>query len=225
MALAQRILTPAVQVARPVPACSRISKRSAVVVHASIASGAADASRRQVLSMGVIGVAAVLAPQAAFAASGKAPGGFNAYEDTLDNYKFVYPFGWQEVSVSNTDIVFKDIVEPLESVSMTKTVTDKNDITEFGDIKEVAETLVNKVLTVPTQEVKLISTNQRELNGHNYYEFEFTVKAGNYNRHQLAVVAASKGTFYTLTTGANERRWDKMKDRLQTTIRSFMLII
>lgn len=31
------------------------------------------------------------------------------------------------------------------------------------------------------------------------------------------------GKFYTLTTGANERRWDKMKDRLQTVIESFKI--
>ncbi len=32
------------------------------------------------------------------------------------------------------------------------------------------------------------------------------------------------GTFYTLTTGSNERRWDRMKDKLQTTVRSFQLL-
>jgi photosystem II oxygen-evolving enhancer protein 2 len=32
------------------------------------------------------------------------------------------------------------------------------------------------------------------------------------------------GRFYTLTTGANERRWGKMKDKLKTTIRSFSLV-
>jgi hypothetical protein len=29
------------------------------------------------------------------------------------------------------------------------------------------------------------------------------------------------GKFYTLTTGANERRWEKMKDKLQMVIDSF----
>lgn len=32
------------------------------------------------------------------------------------------------------------------------------------------------------------------------------------------------GKFYTLTTGANEKRWGKMKDKLSTTVRSFSLI-
>jgi len=32
------------------------------------------------------------------------------------------------------------------------------------------------------------------------------------------------GKFYTLTTGANERRWSKIKDRLKTSVRSFLLL-
>ncbi len=29
------------------------------------------------------------------------------------------------------------------------------------------------------------------------------------------------GKFYTLTTGSNERRWDKMRDKLNTIVKSF----
>jgi hypothetical protein len=57
--------------------------------------------------------------------------------DQADNYQFLYPFGWQEVSVATADVVYKDVVEPLESVSVTITDTDKGDITEFGEISEV----------------------------------------------------------------------------------------
>lgn len=59
-------------------------------------------------------------------------------EDLQDSYKFLYPFGWQEVAVSGADVVYKDVVEPLESVSVTLTATDKNDITEFGDLQTVS---------------------------------------------------------------------------------------
>lgn len=31
------------------------------------------------------------------------------------------------------------------------------------------------------------------------------------------------GKFYTLTTGANERRWGKMKDKLETVVDSFKI--
>lgn len=54
-----------------------------------------------------------------------------------DNYQFLYPFGWQEVAVGTADVVYKDVVEPLESVSVTMTTTEKKDITEYGEIQEV----------------------------------------------------------------------------------------
>lgn len=34
---------------------------------------------------------------------------------------------------------------------------------------------------------------QRELNGHNYYEFEYTAKNPRFTRHSLAVVVANDG--------------------------------
>lgn len=67
-----------------------------------------------------------------------APRGFNPVQDLNDNYQFLYPFGWQEVTVGGVDVVYKDVVEPLESVSVTITPTDKKDVTEFGDIADVS---------------------------------------------------------------------------------------
>lgn len=185
---------------------------------------AGDVSRRQLLqlvSLPTVGLALADAAQAA----GKAPKGFNPVVDQNDGYQFLYPFGWQEVSVRGTDVAYKDVVEPLESCSVTLTRTEKNDITEFGSPQEVAETLANEVLTAPGQEVKLLGATQRELKGHNYYEFEFIATAPRFQRHQVAVVAAANGNFYTLITGSSERRWGKMKDKLNTTVRSFSLTI
>lgn len=68
-----------------------------------------------------------------------APKGFTSVEDAQDAYKFLYPFGWQEVAVLGADVVYKDVVEPLESVSVTLTATDKNDITEFGELQSVRD--------------------------------------------------------------------------------------
>lgn len=47
------------------------------------------------------------------------------------------PFGWQEVAVKGQDIVYKDIIEPLESVSVSMTPTDKATIDDFGSPVEV----------------------------------------------------------------------------------------
>jgi len=62
---------------------------------------------------------------------------FAPVKDPQDGYSFVYPFGWQEVAVKGQDIVYKDVIEPLESVSVSITQTDKADVTEFGSPAEV----------------------------------------------------------------------------------------
>lgn len=159
-------------------------------------------------------------PRAASAAV-KGPSGFNAAKDTQDSYQFVYPFGWQEVSVDGTDVVYKDIIEPLESASVTISKTDKQSITEFGNPLEVAQQLTNEVLTPRSQQAKVLGVNERDIEGRKYYEFEFATKAPNYIRHALAVVTVGNGKFYTLTTGSNENRWDKMKQKLVEVVKSF----
>jgi photosystem II oxygen-evolving enhancer protein 2 len=66
-----------------------------------------------------------------------APKGFLLVKDSQDGYEFYHPFGWQEVTVTGQDVVYKDIIEPLESVSVSITTTDKADVTEFGPPEEV----------------------------------------------------------------------------------------
>jgi PsbP len=45
---------------------------------------------------------------------------------------------WQEVSVGGQDVVYKDIIEPLESVSVAITPSDKDDITLYGEPLDVS---------------------------------------------------------------------------------------
>ena len=58
-------------------------------------------------------------------------------KDAQDGYSFVYPFGWQEVAVKGQDVVYKDVIEPLESVSISISKTDKDKVSEFGAAPEV----------------------------------------------------------------------------------------
>ena len=57
-------------------------------------------------------------------------------KDAQDGYSFVYPFGWQEVAVKGQDVVYKDVIEPLESVSVSISKTDKDKVSEFGAAPE-----------------------------------------------------------------------------------------
>lgn len=184
-------------------------------------SSTSQPSRRALLSaVGAIALSGAIA-EPSHAAKLK---GFNVVKDTGDKYLFAYPFGWQEVTVDGADVVYKDIIEPLESVSVTLVPTDKKTLNEFGTAEEVAETLATRVLTSPNQEVKVLRTQTVAKEGKTYYQFEFTSKASNYTRHALASVTVADGKFYTLVTGANEKRWNKMKDKLQTVVDSFQLI-
>ncbi|KAK9913419.1 hypothetical protein M0R45_037237 [Rubus argutus] len=179
--------------------------------------------RRQVLAAGTIVSWASLINQhsVSFAAENKK--NFQLVSDKKDGYEFVYPFGWQEVTIEGQDKVFKDVIEPLETASVTLFPTVKQDIKEFGSPQEVAETLIKKVLAPPTQKTKLIEATEHEIDGKTYYTFEFMAKAPNYTRHALSTISVGNGKFYTLTTGSNERRWEKMKDKLHTIVDSFKL--
>lgn len=40
------------------------------------------------------------------------------------------------MSVTGADVVYKDVIEPLESVSVTITDTTKGDVTDFGELNQ-----------------------------------------------------------------------------------------
>lgn len=67
------------------------------------------------LESGALLALSIVAPGAAQAKPLK---GYTGVKDSQDGYEFVYPFGWQEVSVQGVDAVFKDVIEPLESASL-----------------------------------------------------------------------------------------------------------
>ncbi|KAG6401804.1 hypothetical protein SASPL_138670 [Salvia splendens] len=179
--------------------------------------------RRKLLALGVTVAPWLFMSQHAATFAAETKKGFLPVTDKKDGYTFVYPFGWQEVVVEGQDKVFKDVIEPLESVSVNIIPTAKQDIRDFGPPQEVGETLIRKVLASPTQKTKLIEASEHDVEGKAYYTFEFLAQAPNYTRHALTTVCIGNGRFYTVTTGANERRWDKMKDRLKTVVDSFQI--
>lgn len=186
----------------------------------SVSTSQEATGRRQLLATGAIVPSVLLLDHSvSFAVESKK--GFLPVMDKKDGYTFYYPFGWQEVVIEGQDKVFKDVIEPLESVSINLIPTSKQDIRDFGPPQEVAETLLKKVLAPPSQKTKLIQAKEQEVEGTTYYTFEFATQAPNFTRHALSTICVGNGKFYTLTTGANERRWGKMKDRLQTVVDSF----
>nr|GEV72779.1 PsbP-like protein 1, chloroplastic [Tanacetum cinerariifolium] len=191
---------------------------------ASSASFQDKARRRQMLAAGVtIAPWLLLSSQKSTAFAAENAKGYLPVTDKTDGYSFIYPFGWQEVAIEGQDKVFKDVIEPLENVSVNVFPTSKEDIRELGSPKEVAEALIKKVLAPPSQKTQLLNAAEHEVDGKLYYTFEFVAKAPNFTRHALSTIAIGNGKFYTLTTGANERRWGKMKDKLNTVVDSFKI--
>ncbi|KAL1189539.1 PsbP-like protein 1 [Cardamine amara subsp. amara] len=181
--------------------------------------------RRLLVTFGVVAPWISLLSKAPVTFAAESKKGFLAVSDNKDAYSFLYPFGWQEVVIEGQDKVYKDVIEPLESVSVNLLPTSKQTIKDFGPPKQIAETLIKKVLAPPNQKTTLIDASEHDVDGKTYYQFEFTVQARNYTRHALGTITVFNGNFYTLTTGANERRWEKMKDRLHTVVDSFKITV
>ncbi|CAH9137298.1 unnamed protein product [Cuscuta epithymum] len=191
-------------------------------VPTTLASSSPDQpQRRKLLALGALVCPLLISMQNKTSFAAETKKGFLDVTDKNDGYSFLCPFGWQEVVVEGQDKVFKDVIEPLENVSVNVIPTTKQDIRDFGSAQEVAENLLKKALASSSQKSKLIEATEHDIEGKTYYTFEFITQAPNFTRHALASVCIGNGKFYTMTTGANERRWQKMKDRLHTVVDSF----
>jgi hypothetical protein len=112
---------------------------------------------------------------------------------------------------------------PLESASVTLIDTSKDTIRDYGDLADVSTSLADKVLTPPDQEVKILAATEKDIGGRPYYVFEFTAKGPRYTRHTLVSATVGNGKYYIFVTGANERRWGTIGDKLKKTVDSFAL--
>uniref|UniRef100_A0A2P2LHJ5 PsbP-like protein 1ic n=1 Tax=Rhizophora mucronata TaxID=61149 RepID=A0A2P2LHJ5_RHIMU len=116
--------------------------------------------RRMLIAVGIIAPSVSLGNQTSLSFAAETKKGFITVMDKKDGYSFLYPFGWQEVVIEGQDKVFKDVIEPLESVSVNMIPTSKGNIRDFGPPQQVAETLIKRVLAPPSQKTKLIEASE-----------------------------------------------------------------
>ncbi|GAB4845362.1 phycocyanin alpha-subunit phycocyanobilin lyase [Ancistrocladus abbreviatus] len=164
---------------------------------ASVASSQARIGRRKLLAIGASVPGVMLFDRTSMSFAAESKKGFLPVTDKKDGYSFLYPFGWEEVVIEGQDKVFKDVIEPLESVSVNMYPTSKQDIQEYGPPQEVAETLIKKVLAPPTQKTKLIDAKEQDVDGKTYYTFEFTAQTSNFTRHALSAICVGNGSLGT----------------------------
>lgn len=152
-------------------------------------------------------------------------GGFKSYVNTAKGYEFVYPNGWMEVRVANgPDVVFHDMIEQTENVSVViSPVPDDKDLETLGTPTEVGYKLSKNAIAPPGsgREAELVNAESRQVGDKEYYLLEYAVKLPNQNRHDFASVAISRGKLFTLNASATEERWQKNREQLEQTIRSF----
>ena len=151
--------------------------------------------------------------------------GFQRYEDTTDSYRFFYPNGWVAVKVKNgADIVFHDIIEPSENVSVViSPISRDKTLADLGTPGEVGYKL-GKSAIAPSNSgrtAELVNAEAREVGAKNYYMLEYAVKLPNQERHNLASVAINRGKLYTFNASTTEKRWQKVRSLLKQVVNSF----
>jgi len=156
-------------------------------------------------------------------------GGLNPYVDGADGYKFLYPNGWMAVDVKDAsegvDVVFRDFIERSENLSVIISDVNKNmDLSDLGSPTDVGYRFMQIVNqdTNNQREAELISAEKREQNLEDYYLLEYKVKLGdNQYRHNLASVVTKNGKLYTFNISTTESRWENVKNRFKTIVKSF----
>ena len=155
--------------------------------------------------------------------------GLQSYQSPDGRFAFLYPTGWTQVQVSNGPrVVFHDLIHSDETVSlMINNVNEENELTELGSAVAVGERLRGEVIATAGsgRTAELVEANEREVNGHTFYDLEYAVHLEDRDRHELATVVVDRGRLYTLATSVNEDRWEKVQDLCGRVVRSLNLLI
>ncbi|PLS68077.1 MAG: photosystem II oxygen evolving complex protein PsbP [Cyanobacteria bacterium M5B4] len=152
--------------------------------------------------------------------------GLLPYRDARDSYRFFYPNGWVQKSVKNgADVLFHDIINPLENVSVVigelKSVTNLSDL---GSPEAVGMRVRDRIIAPPESDrrAELVNASARRNKAHDYYLLEYAIELGNgFKRHDLVAVTANRQRLYTLDISAPEDRWDKVQEMFQAVVQSF----
>jgi photosystem II oxygen-evolving enhancer protein 2 len=151
--------------------------------------------------------------------------GLQAYIDTGDSYKFLYPNGWVAVKTTKgADIIFHDLIESSENVSVVISQVDKDKkLSDLGTASDVGDKLGKNAIAPPGsgREAELISAEAKESKGKTYYLLEYEVKSPTGLRHNIASVVVSRGKLFTFNASTTDRRWGRMKQVFNQLAASF----
>lgn len=151
--------------------------------------------------------------------------GLQSFSDSLDGYRFLYPTGWVEVKVSNADIVFHDIIEQTENVSVViNPVAGQKKLQDLGSPTDVGYQIGKNALAPEGsgRTAELVNAQETQLGDKAYYLLEYLVKLpSGQQRHNLASAVVSRGKLFTFNASTPEDRWETMQPLLEKSVRSF----
>lgn len=128
------------------------------------------------------------------------------------------------MTLEGQDKAFRDVIQPLESASLSVSPTARQSLAEAGTPDEVAAALLAKSAAPGTKTELLKATSRVDAAGVPYYAFEFLSSARGATRHSITTLGVTNGKVFTLTTGCEQKRWPKMEERLRQVVDSFVLL-
>ncbi|XP_074312906.1 photosynthetic NDH subunit of lumenal location 1, chloroplastic-like isoform X2 [Silene latifolia] len=162
-----------------------------------------------------------ISPQTALAQ--EVPQNYRAFIDKADGYSYVYPSDWRDFEFRAHDSAFKDRYLQLQNVRLSFLPTDKQDIHDLGPMEDVVRDLVKNIYAAPNQVAYIKEMQERSDNGKNYYTVEYQLTSPNFSVTRFSTLAIANGRFYTLTVGANERRWKRVRNKLKVVADSLQV--
>ncbi|KAK4406153.1 Photosynthetic NDH subunit of lumenal location 1, chloroplastic [Sesamum angolense] len=149
------------------------------------------------LILGIGALAVNSLPASPLLAEGKLEN-YQVFVDKIDGYSYYYPSDWRDFDFRGHDSAFKDRYLQLQNVRLSFIPTDKTDVHDMGPMEEVVANLVTNVYSAPTQVATILDMQERNMDGRNYWTFEYILTSPNFARAAFATIAIGNGRYYTL---------------------------
>jgi len=204
---------------------ARLNGAPPSVVNASSSEASSDekkVTKRRLALLGAGALSTVLLNSSSAYAE-EVPKNYRSYVDANDGYSYLYPADWRDFDFLGHDSAFKDRNVQLQSVRVAFVPTQKTDIRDLGPMDEAIFNLVNEVYAAPNQIPTIYEMQERTVDGRNYWTFEYDLEAPGYGVSAFATLAIGNGRYYTLIVTANERRWSRLRNKLEVVADSFKI--
>ena len=151
--------------------------------------------------------------------------GLEPFKSQDGRYGFLFPTGWTRVTVDNgPEVVYHDLINSDETLSLVISKLDNEvNLEDLGGADAVGQRLFGANNT--NTPIELIEAEDRKVDDHNFYDFEYSIKSENNSRHEFATVVIDRGYLYTFAASSSEQRWSKMKDIYKRVVSSFTFFI